>query len=55
MVNSGVLAYVKPGEVLKNYTLGSGFDTNSDRQRDNFTTKLSRYKKSYTDNYCSWC
>ena len=31
----------RPGEVIKNYTMGSGIEGNPDRQKFGFTSKLS--------------
>ena len=40
MVGSGILEHGSPGEVLKNYTSGSGIEVNPERHRFDFTKKL---------------
>ena len=41
MVSNGILDYVSPGEVLKNYTIGPGIEENPERQKFEFTTNMS--------------
>ena len=43
MVISGILEYVSPGEVINNYTIDSGTKVNTEKNKFDFTTKLSLY------------
>ena len=46
MFGSGILTYIRPGEVLNNDTLGYSFEVTTYRQKDGFTKreKISRGK-----------